>query len=51
MSGVELLLQPSVLPRLLSGLWVTVWIAVVSVAGSIPVGLVTGWLKIGRAHV
>ena len=48
MSGVELLLQPSVLPRLLSGLWVTVWIAVVSVAGSIPVGLVTGWLMTRR---
>ena len=48
MSGVELLLQPSVLPRLLSGLWVTVWIAVVSVAGCIPVGLVTGWLMTRR---
>ncbi|WP_455676944.1 amino acid ABC transporter permease [Pseudoscardovia suis] len=48
MSGVELLLQPSVLPRLLSGLWVTVWIAVVSVAGSIPVALVTGWLMTRR---
>lgn len=48
MSGVELLLQPSVMPRLLSGLWVTVWIAVVSVAGSIPVGLATGWLMTRR---
>ncbi|HAH53426.1 amino acid ABC transporter permease [Bifidobacterium sp. UBA6881] len=44
MSGVEILLQPGVFPRLLQGLWVTVWIAVVSVALSVPVGLVVGWL-------
>ncbi len=31
-------------PRLLQGLWVTVWIAGVSVGLSIPVGLVVGWL-------
>lgn len=28
MSGAEILLEPGVFPRLLQGLWVTVWIAV-----------------------
>ena len=27
MSGAEILLEPGVFPRLLRGLWVTVWIA------------------------
>ena len=27
MSGAEILLEPGVIPRLLQGLWVTVWIA------------------------
>ena len=44
MSGAEILLEPGVFPRLLQGLWVTVWIAGVSVGLSIPVGLVVGWL-------
>ena len=44
MSGAEILLQPGVFPRLLQGLWVTVWIAGVSVGASIPVGLLMGWL-------
>ena len=44
MSGAEILLQPGVFPRLLQGLWVTVWIAGVSVGASIPVGLLVGWL-------
>ena len=38
MSGAEILLEPGVIPRLLQGLWVTVWIAGVSVALSVPVG-------------
>ena len=42
--GAEILLQPGVFPRLLQGLWVTVWIAGVSVGASIPVGLLVGWL-------
>lgn len=44
MSGAEILLEPGVFPRLLQGLWVTVWIAGVSVGLSVPVGLVVGWL-------
>lgn len=44
MQGAEILLEPGVFPRLLQGLWVTVWIAAVSVGLSIPVGLVAGWL-------
>ena len=44
MSGAEILLQPGVFSRLLQGLWVTVWIAGVSVGASIPVGLLVGWL-------
>lgn len=44
MSGAEILLEPGVFPRLLQGLWVTVWIAGVSVGLSIPGGLVVGWL-------
>ncbi|MDF7641579.1 amino acid ABC transporter permease [Bifidobacterium sp. ESL0784] len=44
MHGAEILLQPGVFPRLLQGLWVTIWIAGVSVLLSLPVGLVVGWL-------
>ena len=44
MSGAEILLEPGVIPRLLQGLWVTVWIAGASVALSVPVGLIVGWL-------
>lgn len=44
MHSASILLQPGVLPRLLAGLWVTVWIAGVSVLGSLPVGLIVGWL-------
>lgn len=44
MRGAEILLQASVWWRLLQGLWVTVWIAGVSVLLSIPVGLAVGWL-------
>lgn len=51
MGGAEILLQPGVFPRLLGGLWVTVWIAGVSVALSLPVGLVVGWLMTLRHPV
>ncbi|RSX57393.1 amino acid ABC transporter permease [Bifidobacterium samirii] len=51
MSGAEILLQPGVFPRLLQGLWVTVWIAGVSVALSVPVGLLVGWLMTVRSRV
>ncbi|KFJ04441.1 amino acid ABC transporter permease [Bifidobacterium tsurumiense] len=44
MQGAEILLQPGVWPRLFQGLWVTIWIAGVSVLLSIPVGLAVGWL-------
>lgn len=44
MHGAEILLQAGVFPRLLQGLWVTVWIAGVSVILSLPVGLIVGWL-------
>ena len=44
MQSANILLQPGVMPRLLQGLWVTIWLAAVSVALSVPVGLVTGWL-------
>jgi polar amino acid transport system permease protein len=44
MHGAEILLQAGVFPRLLQGLWVTVWIAAVSVILSLPVGLIAGWL-------
>ena len=40
MQGANILLEPGVFPRLLQGLWVTVWIAAVSVLLSVPVGLV-----------
>ncbi|EFA23049.1 hypothetical protein BIFGAL_03153 [Bifidobacterium gallicum DSM 20093 = LMG 11596] len=39
MHDVEILLQPGVFPRLLQGLWVTIWISAVSVGLSIPIGL------------
>ena len=48
MSGAEILLEPGVFPRLLQGLWVTVWIAGVSVGLSVPVGLVVGWLRVDQ---
>ena len=51
MGGAEILLQPGVFPRLLQGLWVTVWIAGVSVTLSIPVGLLVGWLMTVRSRV
>ncbi|WEV68643.1 amino acid ABC transporter permease [Bifidobacterium sp. ESL0775] len=44
MHGAEILLQPGVFPRLLQGLWVTIWIAGASVLLSLPVGLIVGWL-------
>ena len=44
MHGAEILLQPGVFSRLLQGLWVTIWIAGVSVGLSVPVGLLVGWL-------
>lgn len=44
MHGAEILIQAGVFPRLLQGLWVTVWIAGVSVILSLPVGLIVGWL-------
>ena len=44
MSGAEILLEPGVIPRLLQGLWGTVWSAGGSVALSVPVGLIVGWL-------
>ena len=45
MSGAEILLEPGAFPRLLQGLWVTVWIAGVSVGLPVPkLGLVVGWL-------
>ena len=43
MSGAEILLEPGVFPRLLQGLWVTVWIAGVSVG--LPCRL--DWLSAG----
>lgn len=51
MQGVEILLQPGVMPRLLQGLWVTVWIAAVSVIASVPVGLLVGWLMTLKSRV
>ncbi|KFI65249.1 amino acid ABC transporter permease [Bifidobacterium cuniculi] len=51
MQGAEILLELGVFPRLLQGLWVTVWIAAVSVGLSIPVGLVAGWLMTVRNPV
>lgn len=44
MSGVSILFEPGVITRLLQGLWVTLWIALVSVGLSIPLGLLVGWL-------
>ena len=51
MHGAELLLQTSVWLRLLQGLWVTAWIALVSVGLSVPVGLIVGWLMTSRVRV
>lgn len=51
MSGAEIFLQPNVIPRLLQGLWTTVWIAGVSVVLSIPVGLVVGWLMTRKSII
>ena len=44
MQGINILFEPSVMPRLAEGLLVTVWIAVVSVLGALPLGLLVGWL-------
>lgn len=44
MHGFDILLEPGVFPRLFQGLWVTVWIAGMSVLLSIPVGFLLGWL-------
>ncbi|MBB2954887.1 polar amino acid transport system permease protein [Bifidobacterium commune] len=44
MHGAEILIQAGVFPRLLQGLWVTIWIAGVSVIFSLPMGLIVGWL-------
>ena len=51
MQGAEILLQPGVMPRLLQGLWVTVWIAAVSVIASVPGGLLVGWLMTLKSRV
>lgn len=48
MQGAEILLQPGVIIRLLQGLWVTAWIAGVSVLLALPVGLIVGWLMTFR---
>ncbi|WP_418969164.1 amino acid ABC transporter permease [Alloscardovia omnicolens] len=44
MQGIEILFQPSVLPRLFEGLMVTLWIAGVSVLAALPAGILVGWL-------
>ncbi|MFD0705663.1 amino acid ABC transporter permease [Alloscardovia venturai] len=44
MQGINILFEPSVMPRLAEGLLVTVWIAAVSVLGALPLGLLVGWL-------
>lgn len=51
MHGAELLLQSSTWLRLLQGLWVTAWIALVSVGLSIPVGVLVGWLMTSRLRI
>ena len=51
MQGANILLEPGVFPRLLQGLWVTIWIAAVSVGLSIPLGLLCGWLMTLRNPV
>lgn len=50
MRDVAILFEPGVWPRLLQGLWVTIWIAGVSVLLSIPVGIVGGWLMTRRSR-
>lgn len=44
MQGINILFEPSVMARLFQGLWVTVWIAGVSVLGALPAGVFVGWL-------
>lgn len=51
MQGAELLLEPTVWFRLLQGLWVTIWIAALCVALSIPVGLIVGWLMTRKSLI
>lgn len=48
MHDIAILFESGVWPRLLGGLWVTVWIAGVSVLLSIPVGILGGWLMTRR---
>lgn len=45
-SGAELLLDPTILLRLLGGLWVSVRIALLSLAIGIPLGVVMGGLRL-----
>ena len=49
MPGAEILLQPGTLPRLLSGLAVTVGISAASVALSVPLGIAVGMLMTLRS--
>lgn len=44
MQGIDILFQPSVMPRLFESLLVTLWIAGVSVLASLPAGIIVGWL-------
>lgn len=45
-SGIELLLDPTILGRLLGGLWVSVRIAALSLLVGIPLGIVLGALRL-----
>ena len=47
----NILLQEGVIPRLLGGLWVTVEIGFLSVALSIPLGVLVGLLMTSRSKV
>lgn len=51
MQGINILFEPSVMPRLFQGLWVTVWIAAVSVLGSLPAGVLVGWLMTSKNRI
>ncbi|MDD3402902.1 MAG: ABC transporter permease subunit, partial [Hespellia sp.] len=46
--GLEVLLKGTNIMRLLAGLWVALRISLISVAGSIPIGIVLGTLMAGR---
>ncbi|MDD3360852.1 MAG: amino acid ABC transporter permease [Hespellia sp.] len=46
--GLEVLLKGSNIMRLLAGLWVALRISLISVAGSIPIGIILGTLMTGR---